>query len=129
MAALQNTIHQKLGQQLALTPQLTQSLRLLAMNSIELDSYIDELLESNPLLEAEQVDSDSSEEQIALEQHQADSSRELEWREGGDDRWESMYRQSGTAHDDLRDMDTQHELSLGESLHEQIDQQPMSDLH
>jgi len=129
MAALQTTISQKLGQQLALTPQLTQSLRLLAMNSIELDNYLDELLETNPLLEAEQSDSEKGDDQLLLDQQKSDHDAETEWREGGDDRWESMYRQSSSAHDDPREIETQHEQTLSESLHEQIAQQPMSDLH
>lgn len=129
MAALQTGIHQKLGQQLALTPQLTQSLRLLAMNAVELDSYLDELLESNPLLEAEQRDSEQHEEQISLEQQKQDHEAEAEWREGGDDRWESMYRQGRGGDEELRELQLQREQTLSESLHEQIDRQPMSELH
>ncbi|MCK5307548.1 MAG: RNA polymerase factor sigma-54, partial [Zetaproteobacteria bacterium] len=51
---VQTKLAQKLGQRLALTPQLTQSLKILAMNSLELDTYLEECLESNPLLEQEQ---------------------------------------------------------------------------
>jgi len=34
-----------------MTPQLTQSIKLLAMNNIELSQFIDEELERNPFLE------------------------------------------------------------------------------
>ncbi len=124
MAALQTSIHQKLGQQLALTPQLTQSLRLLAMNAVELDSYIDELLESNPLLEAEARDNDDA--HLSLEEQKSDLDGEA-WREEGDDRWESLFRQSHGGYDDGREMQLKREQSLSESLHEQIDRQPMDD--
>ncbi len=128
MAALQTSIQQKLGQQLALTPQLTQSLRLLAMNSVELDTYLDELLESNPLLEVAQpddsagdsaMDSSTSSDQTANAQDSDDA-----WREAGDDRWESLYRQSSGGEDE-REMQWRREQTLSESLHEQIDHQPM----
>ncbi|MDQ6950763.1 MAG: RNA polymerase factor sigma-54 [Mariprofundales bacterium] len=125
MAAMQTSIQQKLSQQLALTPQLTQSLRLLAMNNLELDSYLDQLLESNPLLEMEQPESDDHPQETDTTQTQSDQASEDAWRETGDDRWESMYRQSGPL-DDGREMQWQREQTLGESLHEQIDQQPMA---
>lgn len=42
---------QRQGQQLQLTPQLAQSLKVLAMNVMELDAYLEECLMTNPLLE------------------------------------------------------------------------------
>jgi len=122
-AHVQTKLAQKLGQRLALTPQLTQSLKVLAMNSIELEAYLEECLESNPLLEQEQ-------EASALENSESKNESEYEedWREQGDDRWETMY--SAAARDSLPDQDQQwhEEQSLSDSLHEQIDQQPMSEL-
>ena len=44
----------KMGQQLTLTPQLRQAIRLLQMSSLELDTEISLALESNPLLEREE---------------------------------------------------------------------------
>ena len=43
----------QLGQQLTLTPQLQQAIRLLQLSSLELNQEIQQLLESNPLLEIE----------------------------------------------------------------------------
>jgi len=126
MAAMQTSIQQKLGQQLTLTPQLTQSLRLLAMNNIELDTYLDQLLESNPLLEMEQESSDDQPAEGESSQSQSDQAAEEQWREAGDDRWDSMYRQSGSVAEDDREMQWRREQTLSESLHEQIDQQPMT---
>lgn len=41
----------KLGQQLAMTPQLQQAIRLLQLSTLDLQQEIQEALESNPLLE------------------------------------------------------------------------------
>ncbi|MDX8403959.1 MAG: RNA polymerase factor sigma-54 [Mariprofundaceae bacterium] len=122
-AHVQARLVQKLGQRLALTPQLTQSLKVLAMNSLELEIYLEECLESNPLLEQEVEGSTPESNNDA-----ADSSNEQDWREQGDDRWESMYNAS-SRDSSLPDRDQQwpDEQSLSESLHEQIDQQPMSE--
>lgn len=126
-ASVQAKLTQKLGQRLALTPQLTQSLKVLAMNAIELEAYLEECLESNPLLEHEQ-----EQEAPTLENSEAkneSSEYEEDWREHGDDRWETMYN-SASRDSSLpdRDQQWQEEQSLSDSLHEQIDQQPMSEL-
>jgi len=44
-------LHLRLNQQLALTPQLQQAIRLLQLSSVELEMELQEALESNPLLE------------------------------------------------------------------------------
>lgn len=44
------------SQSLVMTPQLMQSIKLLQMTSIELEKFIDEALEKNPLLERKAVD-------------------------------------------------------------------------
>ena len=41
----------RLSQKLALSPQLQQAIRLLQLNRIELREYIQEVLDSNPILE------------------------------------------------------------------------------
>jgi RNA polymerase sigma-54 factor len=43
----------KLSQQLALTPQLQQSIRLLQLSTLELNQEIEQMLAENPLLERE----------------------------------------------------------------------------
>ncbi|MEC8858768.1 MAG: RNA polymerase factor sigma-54 [Pseudomonadota bacterium] len=51
----------KLGQQLTMTPQLQQAIRLLQLSTLDLQNEIHEALESNPMLEVdESPDSDSS---------------------------------------------------------------------
>ncbi|KAA2284871.1 RNA polymerase factor sigma-54 [Arenimonas fontis] len=47
------TLQTRLGQQLSLTPQLRQAIRLLQLSALELEAEINAALESNPLLERE----------------------------------------------------------------------------
>lgn len=51
----------KLGQQLAMTPQLQQAIRLLQLSTLDLQQEIQEALEANPLLEQEEVIEDTIE--------------------------------------------------------------------
>jgi RNA polymerase sigma-54 factor len=125
---METTLSHKLGQRLALTPQLTQSLKVLSMNCMELESYLEESIESNPMLE---MDFDALRNSEPDAQERALEVAEQErWKEAGDSRWETMY--SSTSRDGGRDNFDgeqlwQDELSLSDSLHEQVDRQPMSD--
>ena len=47
------TLQTRLGQQLSLTPQLRQAIRLLQLSAMELETELNQALESNPLLERE----------------------------------------------------------------------------
>lgn len=49
----------KLGQQLTMTPQLQQAIRLLQLSSLELQQEIQQALDSNPLLELEEEQFDA----------------------------------------------------------------------
>jgi len=46
----------RIGQQLTMTPQLQQAIRLLQLSTLDLQAEIQEALESNPMLEVEEVD-------------------------------------------------------------------------
>ena len=50
---MKQTLAVKLGQQLKMTPQLQQAIKLLQMSSLELSEEIENALEENPLLERE----------------------------------------------------------------------------
>lgn len=64
----------RINQQLALTPQLQQAIRLLQLSSVELEMELREALESNPLLELEESDGgDSAAESPANGEAQADA--------------------------------------------------------
>jgi len=55
--ALELKQHLKLSQQLIMTPQLQQAIKLLQLSRLELQNYITEELQSNPLLEADTTQS------------------------------------------------------------------------
>ena len=58
----------RLAQKLALAPQLQQAIKLLQLNRIELREYIQEVLDSNPILEREEGEG-------AVETSEQDSSK------------------------------------------------------
>ncbi|MFQ3265804.1 MAG: RNA polymerase sigma-54 factor [Colwellia sp.] len=63
------TLQLRIGQQLTMTPQLQQAIKLLQLSTLELQQEIQEVLESNPLLELEErAQSESSSEQNNLEE-------------------------------------------------------------
>ncbi|SIQ01292.1 RNA polymerase factor sigma-54 [Marinobacterium stanieri] len=51
---MKQSLQLKIGQQLTMTPQLQQAIRLLQLSSLDLQQEIQEALDSNPLLEAEE---------------------------------------------------------------------------
>ncbi len=54
---MRQTLQLKLGQQLAMTPQLQQAIRLLQLSTMELQVEVQEALESNLMLEVDESDS------------------------------------------------------------------------
>jgi RNA polymerase sigma-54 factor len=63
MAGMKPGLQFRLNQQLALTPQLQQAIRLLQLSQLELAAELRQLAESNPLLEFEE-DADAEQEEI-----------------------------------------------------------------
>ena len=51
---MKQSLQLKMGQSLALTPQLQQAIKLLQLSTLDLQQAIEETLESNPLLEREE---------------------------------------------------------------------------
>ena len=124
---METKLTHKLGQRLALTPQLTQSLKVLAMNSMELENYLEESIECNPMLDMDQG-SFTPPESGAQEQRAIEMDEREQWKEQGDNRWETLY--SSSSRDSMPDREQlwQGEQNLGDSLHEQVDRQPMNDI-
>ena len=52
--ALETRLYQKLSQQLVMTPQLRQAIKLLQYSNVEVASFVEEQLERNPLLERDE---------------------------------------------------------------------------
>jgi RNA polymerase sigma-54 factor len=79
--SMKHHLQLKLGQHLALTPQLQQSIRLLQLSTLELNQEIEQILQENPLLEREG------------EGEEASASEEMEVAEGSAD--ESLVQSEG----------------------------------
>ena len=59
---MKQSLQLKLGQQLTMTPQLQQAIRLLQLSTLDLQQEIQQALESNPMLELnDEVESQTSE--------------------------------------------------------------------
>ena len=80
---MKQSLQLRIGQSLTMTPQLQQAIRLLQLSTLELQTEIQEVLESNPMLEIEEEHSSSdpledskqkSDETIASEQSNNDGS-------------------------------------------------------
>ena len=73
---MKQTLQLKIGQQLTMTPQLQQAIRLLQLSTLELQQEIQQTLESNPLLELEEefgeAEADSAEANEASQEASAD---------------------------------------------------------
>src|SRR5262245_65579738 len=61
--ALETKLVQKLGQQLVMTPQLRQAIKILQVSRAELEQLVDQELEENPVLE-EDLDGRAEQEQV-----------------------------------------------------------------
>jgi RNA polymerase sigma-54 factor len=104
----------KMNQQLAMTPQLQQAIRLLQLSTLDLQQEIQQALDSNPLLELEEdldlpdinssekdnIDTslnDQADEHLA-DEHQADSdwSEEIPVELATDSSWDDVYQSSTT---------------------------------
>ena len=65
MSKISQKLDLRQSQQLVMTPQLQQAIKLLQLNNIELTEYIEEELEQNPLLEKAETQSDKDSAEIS----------------------------------------------------------------
>lgn len=79
---MKQALHLKIGQQLTMTPQLQQAIRLLQLSTLDLQQEIQEALESNPMLDVSEDDNASetatNEQDNNLETHQSAAVDDLE---------------------------------------------------
>jgi len=62
---MKQALQLKLGQQLTMTPQLQQAIKLLQLSTLDLQMEIQQVLQSNPMLELDEAESDIGEEEHA----------------------------------------------------------------
>lgn len=90
---MKQTIQLKIGQQLTMTPQLQQAIRLLQLSSLELQAEIQEALDSNPMLELDEGHDDEMAAHREEQNHDADSGA-----------GEELSREEGSLNDVSQDM-------------------------
>jgi RNA polymerase sigma-54 factor len=89
---MKQSLQLKLGQQLTMTPQLQQAIRLLQLSTLDLQQEIQEALESNPLLEVAEEEAEQQRDASANEDSGASSDgplQSLEQAAEGDSDWEN----------------------------------------
>ncbi len=147
----------KMGQQLTMTPQLQQAIRLLQLSTLDLQQEIQEALDSNPMLEVEEHENDglndlslpaSHEQSVEVSSHDHEDGADTpeldeQWSQAQlpddlpvDSQWEDTYQttagvasgNSGAIDDDF-DYDSRHAStdSLQDHLLWQLNLTPMSD--
>ncbi|GAA3541954.1 RNA polymerase factor sigma-54 [Zobellella aerophila] len=130
------TLQLRLGQQLTMTPQLQQAIRLLQLSSLELQQEIQQALEANPLLEQEEPDTIEVAEPRQDDQMATDTAMEqskLSDELPTDSQWDDVYSAStsgpGPAPDGAEDMVYQGETTetLQDYLLWQMQLTPFSD--
>src|SRR5690625_1145844 len=96
---MKQSLQLKLGQQLTMTPQLQQAIRLLQLSTLDLQQEIQAALDSNPLLEleGEEASAASSSEDKAAEGDEPQWEQDIPTELPVDTQWEDIYpTSSGT---------------------------------
>ena len=115
---MKQSLQLKVGQQLTMTPQLQQAIRLLQLSTLDLQQEIQSALDSNPLLELEEENdtpeqdsnsqsksSDTKNDSSSNESEPTASDADSEWAERSeipedlpvDSQWDDVYQSSGPA--------------------------------
>ena len=113
---MKQSLQLKLGQQLTMTPQLQQAIRLLQLSTLDLKQEIHEFLESNPLLELDDdehihndvpasIESKSAAAETSVDNNSEEARVESEWTESIpeelsiDSNWDDTYQSSAAVSD------------------------------
>ena len=137
---LKPALNLRVGQSLSMTPQLQQAIRLLQLSSLELQHEIQEIFESNPMLEkeednatTEQLTSLNGAEKSAQESPEASMEQEIDANKEQisdelpvDSNWEDVYQASNiyseTPREPTRDI-YENESGAGSSLQDHLQNQ------
>ena len=133
---LKPALQLRVGQSLSMTPQLQQAIKLLQLSSLELQQEIQQIFETNPMLEKEEESaSDNSEAReetvkessdVAPEQDITADKEQLSDELPVDSNWEDIYQASNvyseTPSEPARDI-YENESGVGKSLHDHLRQQ------
>ncbi len=139
---MRQTLQLKIGQQLTMTPQLQQAIKLLQLSSLDLHLEIQQALYSNPLLDlAEELENAKPEETSKSVQDEATPIAQEDWDKPIPDelpvdaKWDDIYPtagspSSGSSAGEGQDFDSYHSVteSLQDHLLWQLNLTPMSEV-
>ena len=94
--ALSQRLEMRQGQQLVMTPQLQQAIRLLQYSNLELSQFVEAELERNPLLEREESSEPSGREEPARESADIEAGSDA-GEDAGADEWLDLAKSNGEA--------------------------------
>ena len=127
------SLHLKLGQQLTMTPRLQQAIRMLQLSTTDLQQEIQEALDSNPMLESDDVEDEGEAGLIDLSTPEPEPQEMAEWSDSiphdlpVDSVWDDVYS-SLPASDDYDPLARSAPVeSLQDHLEWQLDMTPMGD--
>jgi RNA polymerase sigma-54 factor len=112
-----------IGQQLTLTPQLQQAIRLLQLSTLDLKQEIQNQIESNPMLEATSNDEQEDEQLLPSTDDSHDNLNDVQWSD-----LYSNQNSSHTFNEDINNYDNIHctSFNLQDYLRWQLDLTPMT---
>lgn len=118
-----------LGQHLNLTPQLQQAIRLLQLSTLDLQQEVEQILESNPLLEVEKKETSEPEKEAEFENDYSEKT-EVSNDDHVDTAWEEVYASASqyATHEDSVNFENLYAntINLQDHLRWQMDLTPMS---
>ena len=136
----------RVGQSLSMTPQLQQAIKLLQLSSLELQQEIQQIFETNPMLEKEEESTtenqefnddniDSTTSGLTAEQDITNANEQISDELPIDSNWEDIYQASNVYSEtpsesapDIYENESGHSNSLQEHLRQQIDLINLSDI-
>ncbi len=137
---MKQSLQLRMGQQLTMTPQLQQAIKLLQLSTLDLQQEIQQALESNMMLETDDEEGIKNNQDVSElkkentdEINSAGSQTEMPDELPVDSSWEDIFEgaltPSAQNHAEMPDFETQHSKteSLSEHLSWQLDLAPMSD--
>ena len=125
---MKHSLRLNVSQQLILTPQLQQAIRLLQLSTLALQQEIQNQVESNPMLEATSTNEEEEEEEEQLLQNTSNNQDEFT-----DFQWSHLYtnhKQSNSFSEDTHNTEHLHctTINLQDYLRWQLDLTPMTDI-
>ena len=121
---MKQSLQIKMGQQLAMTPQLQQAIRMLQMSTLELQQEIQTALDENPLLELNEEEAEGNDE-AALDSDTSDTELGELFEQGEmgdnpsmDSRWEDTFVNSGASLEGLPEFEAR--TSAPVTLHQHL---------